>query len=213
MIYLTFLCSSYLRPLHPFLSESTAPPLPPPCPCLSFHLPVSESSHRVRGLRKTSCQSWTCHNNAAPVRVCVCLCVYLCEYMCMQLSWSVCHQEKGGNISKSYCKYKDTQTIHIYMCLWVCVCAALAAVAFSRSCSAALLIGCLALWQEMRWQVSTPAWPQPQRATLMIWARLPGSCAATGSSLGSDLINSTPISLSYCTDKTDTPPVCVFQIK
>lgn len=41
---------------------------------------------------------------------CVFACVYLCEYMCMQLSQSVCHQEKAGNISKSYCKYKGTHT-------------------------------------------------------------------------------------------------------
>lgn len=126
-------------------------PSSPPCPCLSFHLPISESSHRVRGLRKTSCQSWTCHNNAAPVRVCVS--VYLCEYMCMQLSQSVCHQEKAGNISKCYCKYKHTQAGH-RVCLCVCVFSLLwlsPEVALSL-----LLIGCLALWQEMRRRVSAP---------------------------------------------------------
>lgn len=82
--------------LHPLLSEATITPSPPsPGPCLSFHLPISESSHRVRGLRKTSCQSWTCHNNAAPVRVCVrvCTCVSTCACGCLRAS--VTRREEG----------------------------------------------------------------------------------------------------------------------
>lgn len=140
--------------LHSLLSEPlthllpsvpVSPFIPPP--------PVSDSSHRVRGLRKTSCQSWTCHNNAAPVRGCVCL--YLCECMCMQLSQSICHQEKTGNISKSYSKYKRAQIVsvclHTVRVYCASVCLRSHRCGFSRELVPfALLIGCLALWQETR---------------------------------------------------------------
>lgn len=72
MIYLT------LRRKWSRVRASSPPTCPPPHPLPSC---VSQCARGEQVWGKTSCQSWTCHNNAAPVKS-----VYLCEYMCTQLS-------------------------------------------------------------------------------------------------------------------------------
>lgn len=103
MIYLTFLRTNYLRTSRPLLSD----PHPAPGSCLILSSPRLWVITRDC-LSKTSCQSWTCRNNAATVRVCARASACTCVSTGAQLSPVVRHEDEAGNMSKFYCKYKGT---------------------------------------------------------------------------------------------------------
>lgn len=114
MIYLTFLCLSYLWPTVPSCQRTP----PSAVPASPFIFP-SLSHHRGWEVWGKQAARVGHAITMQHLSACVYLCVYLCEYMRTQLPERVCHWQKVGNISKSYCKYKGAGAVCARTRLWL----------------------------------------------------------------------------------------------